>query len=147
VTRLACTCLLCAVVLALLPPAPAGAADPVPALSDAAAYPQQAESCGVIIRAMPGVAPAAIALAQQRLALLLEHLPQVQDNLRRAGAELRIVSDAAPASITGGVISYAQEANILKRSDDPFADHRDIVVHECSHMLHLCGFSRVDHQR
>jgi hypothetical protein len=109
-------------------------------------FPQCCQACGITIRAEDDVPSEAIAIAADRLNMLLENLPVVAENLRQAGAELRIVAKREGFIATGGLISYATTENILKLPNDSHADHRDITVHECAHMLHLIGFSEKIHQ-
>ena len=111
-----------------------------PELQKSALYSQPDSVLGITIRSMPGVSAEAIEIAKARLRMLLEHLPLVAQNLASAGAELRIMTGYPQTDVTGGLISYATEENILKNEADRFDDHRDILVHECSHMLHLTGF-------
>ena len=84
----------------------------------------------------------AVETAKARLRMLLEHLPVVAQNLASAGAELRIMTGHPEVDVTGGLITYATEENILKLETDRFSDHRDICVHECAHMLHTTGFGK-----
>ncbi|MCC7479881.1 hypothetical protein IT575_15685 [bacterium] len=107
-----------------------------PELQKSALYSMEDSVHGIRIRSMPGVSAEAIEIAKARLAMLLEHLPQVAANLADAGAELRIMTGYPNTDVTGGLVSYATEENILKNERDRFTDHRDICVHECAHMLH-----------
>jgi hypothetical protein len=111
-----------------------------PELSKAALYSEETDFRGIRIRYMPGVSAAAVEIAKDRLGQLLAHLPVVEQNLVDCGAELRIMTGHPDTDVTGGLVSYATEENILKNERDRFSDHRDICIHECSHMLHLAGF-------
>lgn len=111
-----------------------------PELQSVALYSGSDSVLGITIRYMPEVSAEAVETAKARLRMMLEHLPVVAQNLASAGAELRIMTGHPNTDVTGGLISYATEENILKNERDRFSDHRDICVHECAHMLHLCGF-------
>ncbi len=135
--------LVAALVCLLLAPAPVQA-DPArqvpPELQQSSLYSKTDNVLGITIRYMPEVSAEAVETAKARLRMMLEQLPLVAQNLASAGAELRIMTGHPDTDVTGGLVSYATEENILKNERDRFSDHRDICVHECAHMLHGAGF-------
>ena len=109
--------------------------------ADPSLYIHHVEHAGITIRGMSEVKPETLAIAKDRLKMLLEHQPNVTANLASIGAELRVTAGLEGFKATGGLISYATQENILKLPNDSHADHRDITVHELAHMLHIIGFS------
>lgn len=133
-----------AVLLAVLPfIAHADPARQVPLeLQQSALYSVEDSVQGIRVRSMPSVSPEAVEIAKQRIAMLLAHLPVEAQNMADAGAELRIMTGHPDTDVTGGLVTYGTEENILKNEQDRFRDHRDICVHECTHMLHAVGLGR-----
>lgn len=121
---------------------------------------------GIPIKASKEVVDEALFAARDRLAMMLDHLPQARENLRARHAELHIIGrDQVTSDLPewrfdkgkplpeyngltidqrtrgmGGLVSSCGEENLLKLEKDRYRG-RDICVHEFSHCIYQFGVS------
>ncbi len=117
---------------------------------------------GIPIKAHAAVSDEALFQAQQRLATMMDKLPTVRANLRRAGAQLHIIGkDQVTSDLPehqhlrgkpfdgnltvdqrtrglGGLLTSCGEENLLRLEKDRYRG-RDICIHEFAHNIYRHG--------
>jgi hypothetical protein len=152
--------------MALLPPAPAAITNaPRPAITritppELDFFAKQLDFHGIPIKAHEVVSDAALYIAYDRLAMMLEHLPNIRSNLVTARVALHIIGkdqvttdlpewrhdkgkplpeyngltrDQRTRGMGGRLVSCGEE-NLLKLENDKYRG-RDICVHEFTHAI------------
>lgn len=130
-------------------------------------FSKRLDYAGIPIKAHRDVSDEALREARQRLAMMLDDLPNVRANLAAAGAELHIIgknqvtSDLpenrhlkgkpfdGPLTVDqrtrglGGLLTSCGEENLLRLEKDRYHG-RDICVHEFAHTIHDHGMGEAN---